>query len=252
MQKAYAFFDQFEIIRLLPIHPFGNFDISITNSTLFLLLAALYFVFFYQTNLQNGTVVPGRYQSIIEISYETIHDMIKENIPGRDGYRFFPFLYTIFIFILIINLFGLIPYTFTPTAHFAITFGLSTSIFLATVIMGFTNFKLDYFSFLMPNGAPMVMAWFLVPIEMISHVDTALTLGLRLAGNITAGHLLFAILSSFAWQMLMAGGIIAVASLFPLVICFAITVLEMAVSAIQAYVFVLLTVIYLNNAMHLH
>ena len=104
----------------------------------------------------------------------------------------------------------------------------------------------------MPNGAPMVMSWFLIPIELVSHVATALTLGLRLAGNITAGHLLFAILSSFAWQMLMAGGMIAVASLFPLVICFAITVLEMAVSAIQAYVFVLLTVIYLNNAMHLH
>jgi F-type H+-transporting ATPase subunit a len=157
MQKAYAYFDQFEITRIVSIHPFGNFDISVTNSTVFLLLAVLYFVFFYQTNLEAGTVVPGRYQSIIEISYETIHDMIKENIAGKDGYRFFPFLYTIFIFILIINLFGLIPYTFTPTAHFGITFGISTSIFLATLLMGFVKFKLDYFSFLMPNGAPMVM-----------------------------------------------------------------------------------------------
>jgi ATP synthase subunit 6 len=158
MFKALAFFDQFEIIRILPIHPFGNFDISITNSTIFLLLAALYFIFIFQTNVENGTVVPGRYQSIIEISYETIHDMIKENIPGKDGYRFFPILFTIFIFILIINLFGLIPYTFTPTAHFAVTFALSTSIFVCTLIMGFSKFKLDYFSFLMPNGAPMVMA----------------------------------------------------------------------------------------------
>jgi ATP synthase subunit 6 len=252
MQKAYAFFDQFEIIRILPIHPFGNFDISITNSTVFLLLAALYFIFIYHTNIENGTIVPGRYQSIVEILYETIHDMIKDNIPGRDGHRFFPFLFTIFVFILIINLFGLVPYTFSPTAHFALTFGLSTSIFVSTLIIGFRKFKLNYFSFLMTNGAPMVMSWFLVPIELISHVATALTLGLRLAGNITAGHLLFSILSSFAWQMLMAGGIIAVASIFPLVICLAITILEMAVSAIQAYVFVLLTVIYLNNAMHLH
>jgi F-type H+-transporting ATPase subunit a len=108
--------------------------------------------------MDNGTVVPGRYQSIIEISYETIHDMIKETIPGKDGHRFFPFLFTIFVFILIINLFGLIPYTFTPTAHFAVTFGLSVSIFFSTLIIGFSKFKLDYFSFLMPNGAPMVMS----------------------------------------------------------------------------------------------
>jgi F-type H+-transporting ATPase subunit a len=115
-------------------------------------------MFLFQTNIENGTIVPGRYQSIIEISYETIHDMIKDNIPGKDGNRFFPFLFTIFSFILILNLIGLIPYTFTPTAHFAITFALSCSIFLATLLMGFSNFKLDYFSFLMPNGAPMVMA----------------------------------------------------------------------------------------------
>ena len=249
---SFAFFDQFEILRLLPIHPFGNFDVSITNSTVFLLIATLYFLFIFQTNVQNGTIIPGRYQSIIEICYETVHDMIKDTIPGNDGNRFFPFLFTLFAFILIINLIGLIPYTFTPTAHFAITFALSCSVFLATLIMGLTNFKLDYFSFLMPAGAPMVMAWFLVPIEIISHLATAFTLGLRLAGNITAGHLLFAILSSFVWQMLMAGGLIALASFIPLIICFAITVLEIAVSAIQAYVFVLLTVIYLNNSINLH
>merc|ERR1712166_740659 len=99
MQKAYSFFDQFEILRLLPFNPVGNLDISITNSTLFLGLATFYIIFMCQTNVENGLVVPGRYQSLIEVLYETIHDMVRENIPGKDGYRFFPFLFTLFIFI---------------------------------------------------------------------------------------------------------------------------------------------------------
>ena len=252
MQTAYSYFDQFEIIRLLSIHPFGNLDISITNSTLFMLLGTGYFAFIYQTNIENGLIIPGRYQTLVETWYESFHDLIKDNI-GVEGMRFFPFILTLFFFLAMMNLFGLVPYVFTPTSHVAVTFGLSISIFIGANLMGFVNHKLNFLSMFMPNGAPLEMSWFLVLIEFISHVAKGIILGLRLGANIMAGHLLLAIISSFAWQML-TSGIFAITLLgfVPLFIGFFITVLEMAVAVIQAYVFCLLTVIYLSEAIHLH
>lgn len=248
---SYSFFDQFEILRLITIHPFGNLDISITNATVFMFIPLFIFLFLFNTNSNNGLVVPGRYQSVLEIVYTTVDDMVKENIPDG-GARFFPFILALFVFLALMNLIGLIPYTFTPTSHGAVSFGLSFSLFFGCSIIAFGKFGLDYFSMFMPAGAPMAMAPFLVIIEFISHLAKPISLGLRLAANITAGHLLFAILSSFIWQMLTAGGLIAVAGLFPLAIALFITVLEIGVALIQAYVFCLLTTIYLNDSIHLH
>ena len=248
---ACSFFDQFELIRLIPIHPFGNLDISLTNSSLFMLLAVFYFAFVYKCNVAEGLMVPGRYQSVVEIVYSTVYGMVKDNME-REGFRFFPLIMSLFVFIATMNLFGLIPYTFAPTTHIVVTLGLSFSIFIACVAMGFINHQIEYFSMFMPNGAPMVLGPILIVIELVSHFNKALSLGLRLAANITAGHLLFAILSSFAWQMVTAGGLVTVAAAFPIAIGLFITVLEMAVSCIQAYVFCLLTVIYINESIHLH
>lgn len=249
---SYSFFAQFEVLRLLPIHPFGNFDISITNATVFMLIPFVLFLFLFNTNSKDGNIVPGRYQSILEIAYTTINDMQKENVAHGDGAKFFPFLFSLFIFLALMNLIGLIPYTFTPTSHGAVSFGLSISIFIACTIIAVRTHGLDYMSMFMPNGAPMGMGPFLVLIEFISHLAKPVSLGLRLAGNITAGHILFTILSSFIWQMLCAGGLVAVGGLFPLAITFAIAVLEMGVAMIQAYVFCLLTTLYLNDSIHLH
>lgn len=248
---SYSFFDQFEILRLFTIHPFGNFDISITNATVFMFIPLIIFIFLFNTNSKDGLVVPGRYQSLLEIIYVTVNDMVKENIP-HGGARFFPFILSLFVFLALMNLIGLVPYTFTPTSHGAVAFGLSFSIFIGCTIIAVGKFGIDYFSMFMPAGAPMAMAPFLILIEFISHLAKAISLGLRLAANITAGHLLFAILSSFIWQMMTAGGLIAVVGLFPLAIAFFITVLEIAVALIQAYVFCLLTTIYLNDSVHLH
>ena len=216
-----------------------------------MLIPFLLFVFLFSTNNKDGLIVPGRYQSLLEIVYDAIHDMVKNNIP--DGHaRFFPFIFSLFMFLAIMNLIGLVPYTFTPTSHGAVSFGLSFSIFIGCTIIAVQKFGLDYFSMFMPAGAPMAMGPFLIVIEFISHLAKAISLGLRLAANITAGHLLLAILSSFIWQMMVAGGAIAVAGLFPLAIALFITVLEMGVALIQAYVFCLLTSIYLNDSVHLH
>lgn len=248
---AFSYFDQFEIVRILEIHPFGDLDISITNSTIFMILSLIFFIFMYKTNTENGLLVPGRYQSILEMSYETVHAMVKENI-GEEGNRFFPFLLTLFLFIVIMNLFGLVPYTFTPTSHGAVTFGLSITIFIGCNIIAFSKHGIDYFSMFMPSGVSPAIAPFLVAIEFISYFAKPLSLGLRLAANITAGHLLLTIISSFVFQMLCAGGGVAIGGCFVMFILFFITILEMAVAIIQAYVFCLLTTIYLNDSFHLH
>lgn len=248
---AHSHFDQFEIIRLVPIHPIGNLDISITNSTVFMLIAVG--TFFGLMQVEKGYLVPTRWQSVIEIVYETTYNLVKENIgTSKEETRFFPFIFVLFIFLALMNMFGLVPYTFTPTSHIFVTFGLSLSIFLAVNIIGLSNYKLDFFAMFMPTGSPLWLAPFLVIIEFVSHCAKAISLGVRLAANITAGHLLFAILSGFTWNMLTAGGWIAVLSIFPLFIVLFITLIEMAVAIIQAYVFCLLTTIYINDAVHLH
>lgn len=248
---VFSAFEQFEIIRIIPIHLFGNFDISITNSTIFMGIALAFFYFLHVSNIENGLLIPGRWQSVIEIIYENIHNVVKDNI-GSEGSKFFPLIFTIFVFIAIMNVFGIIPYTFTPTAHIVVTFGMSLSIFLAVTIIGLVNYRSDFFSMFMPAGSPLGLAPFLVIIEFVSYTAKAISLGVRLAANLTAGHLLFAILSGFTWTMLTAGGVLAIASIFPMLIVLFITVLEIAVAVIQAYVFCLLTTIYINDSIHLH
>lgn len=243
-------FEQFEITRLIPINLFG-LELSITNSTLFMLLTLGFIYFMYITNIKEGYITPTRWQSVIEIFYETMNDLTKENI-GKKGGKYFPFIFTLFIFILVLNLFGVIPYTFSPTAHIAITFGLSLSIFIGVTLLGLVNHGFNYFSMFMPAGSPLGLAPFLIIIEIISHTAKAISLGVRLAANITAGHILFSIFSGFVWTMLTAGGIIMLASIFPLLILLFVTVLELAVALIQAYVFSLLTAIYISESEELH
>lgn len=247
----YSHFDQFEIIRIIPFHLFGNLDISITNATIFMFIALGFFYFLYKSNIENSTLVPSRWQSVLELLYLTMYSVINDNI-GKDGRKFFPFIFTLFVLIALMNVFGVLPYTFAPTAHIIVTFGLSLSIFLGCTFLGLLNFRSDFFAMFMPAGSPLVLAPFLVIIELVSYIAKAISLGVRLAANITAGHLLFSIISGFAWQMLLAGGLLAILSVFPMVIVFAITVLEFAVALIQAYVFCLLTAIYLNDSLHLH
>lgn len=150
------------------------------------------------------------------------------------------------------NMIGIVPYTFTPTAHIIVGFGMSLSILISVILLGIDNFGSNYLAMMMPNGSPLMLAPFLVVIELISQLAKGVSLGVRLAANITAGHLLFAILSGFAFTMLTAGGIISVLSIFPIMIVVFITMLEMGVALIQAYVFSILTAIYINDSVHLH
>lgn len=154
--------------------------------------------------------------------------------------------------IAIMNLVGLVPYTFTPTAHIVVGFGLSVSIVIGVTVLGVDKYGSDYLAMMMPGGSPMVLAPLLVGIELVSHIAKAISLGVRLVSNITAGHVLLAILSGFGFTMLTAGGLISVASIFPMLVVVFVTVLEIGVALIQAYVFSILTALYINDALHMH
>jgi len=195
------FFDQFNVVKLITIQVFlGDWSVTFTNSSMMMVLAVTIFWLL----LEGKRLIPNRWQFIIEFLYINIHSVVQDNL-GKVGQRFFPFVLCLFIFIAMLNILGLFPYLFVPTAQIVITLGISLSIIMAVTLLGFFNFKLNFLSILMPGGVPLVMAPFLVVIETVSYLIRAISLGVRLAANISAGHLLFAILSGFTFNMLSAG-----------------------------------------------
>nr|YP_783951.1 ATP synthase F0 subunit 6 [Aurelia aurita]ABG56248.1 ATP synthase F0 subunit 6 [Aurelia aurita] len=231
-----SYFDQFGIVSIIP---------GLTNSSLMLILSIIFIIGFFNVN----KLIPGRWQSIIEIVYDHWIVLVKDSL-GVKGSKYFPFVFSLFLLIAWLNVLGLFPYVFTVGTHIIVTFGLSLSILIIVTILGIKNFKADFFSMLMPQGAPMGLAPLLVLIETASYLSRAISLGVRLAANLSAGHLLFAILASFAYQMLV--GDLVLLSIFPIAIMVFITILEIAVAMIQAYVFCLLTTIYLGDTINLH
>lgn len=243
--------EQFSIFSIIPIH-FGNIYLSFTNSSLYLFFATgLIVLFFYLVTQHGGFLVPSRWQSLMEMIYEFVVSLVDEQI-GPKGRKFFPLIFTTFVFLLFTNLIGMIPYSFTATSHMVITFGLSVSLFIGITIVGFQVHGLHFFSFLLPKGAPLILAPLLVVLELVSYCFRAISLGVRLFANMMAGHTLVKILSGFAWTMLSVGGLLTVASIIPFGIVFALTGLEIGVACLQAYVFTILTCIYLNDAINLH
>ena len=240
-----AFFDQFNVVRLVTIQAFpGDWLVTITNSSIMMVLV----IIIVWLLLKGEKLVPGRWQSIMELIHSNMRSIVQDNL-GRLGQKYFPFVLCLFLFIVMLNVLGLFPYVFTPTAHIVMTFGMSLSIIIAVALLGFINFKWNFLSILMPGGVPLGLAPFLVIIETLSFMIRAISLGVRLAANISAGHLLFAILSGFAFTMLSNGLILSV---FPIMILVFITLLEIMVAVIQAYVFCLLTTIYLGDTVALH
>jgi ATP synthase subunit 6 len=243
--------EQFNVKSIIPLY-FGNFDISFTNSSLyFLFCTGIILILFQAVTLNGGFLVPTRWQSIVEIIYDFVVSLVGEQI-GEKGKPYFTWIFTTFILILACNLVGMIPYSFTTTSHVAVTFGLALSLFVGITIIGFQNHGLHFFSFFLPKGTPLALVPLLVLIEVMSYCTRPISLGVRLFVNLISGHALLKILSGFAWTMLCSGGFLAVGSLIPFVVIVAITGLELAVSSLQAYVFCILTCIYLKDAIDLH
>jgi F-type H+-transporting ATPase subunit a len=243
--------DQFTIITLVPLN-LGQFYWSFTNSALFMVVGTGLFVTLCSMVLvEGGRLVPTPWQSFVEMVYEFVQSLVKEQV-GVKGKPYFPFFFTLFTFLLCNNLIGMVPYSFTTTSHVVVTFGLSVSVFVGVTVIGFLTHGLHFFSFLLPPGAPLVLAPFLVVIELVSYMFRAISLGVRLFANMMAGHTLVKILSGFGWSMLSLGGVLKLAALIPLVVVFALMFLEVGVAILQAYVFTILSCIYLNDAIALH
>jgi len=235
---------QFEIKRLIELDAFG-FDASFTNSALFMVIAAALITLFALFAMRKSALVPGRMQSVAELSYEFVANMVRDNV-GTSGMKYFPFIFTLFMFVLALNMLGMVPYSFTVTSHIIVTFALAAFIFIGVTVIGFWKHGIGFLKFFVPSGVPFVMLPLLVVIEVISYLTRPVSLSVRLFANMMAGHTMLKVFGSFVVALGLLGGWAALAFMV------AFTGLELLVAFLQAYVFAILTCIYLNDALHMH
>jgi F-type H+-transporting ATPase subunit a len=235
--------EQFTIERIVPIHIAG-LDVSYTNAALMMTIAVIAVTALMVFATRKAALVPGRWQSVAEMSYEFVADMIDTNI-GHGGRQFFPFIFTLFMFILFANLLGMIPYSYTTTSQIIVTFALAAVVFILVTAIGIIRHGFHFLSLFVPHGVPKVLLLLLVPIELLSYFIRPFTLSIRLFANMLAGHTMLAIFGGFAAS-------IGVFAFFPTAINIALVGLEFLVAVLQAYVFAILTCLYLQEAIHLH
>ncbi len=235
---------QFEIKRLIPMEV-GGVDVSFTNSSLLMVIVIAAITLFLTYSMRGRSMVPGRMQSIAELSYEFIANMLKDNV-GSEGRKYFPFIFSIFMFVLFCNLIGMIPYSFTVTSHIAVTFGLAATVFITVTLVGLFRHGFKFLSLFAPSGVPAFLLVILVPIEVISYFVRPISLSVRLFANMVAGHALLKVFGAFVVGLSWWGGWL------PLGFITALTGLEFLVAFLQAYVFAILSCLYLNDAVNLH
>ena len=242
--------EQFTIKALLHLELFG-FDVSFTNSALFMILAVLISSFYLSWAMRKQEMVPGRVQASAEMLYEFVSEMVKSNV-GNEGRPYFPFIFTLFIFLLFGNMLGLIPYSYTFTSQIVVTFVLAAFIFIGVTLVALIKHGTHFFSFFVPPGAPKVLIPFLIIIEVISYFVRPVSLSVRLFANMLAGHTMLKVFAGLAVMITGAGGVFAAGSVLPFLALIGLTGLEVLVAGLQAYVFTILTCMYLNDALHLH
>jgi F-type H+-transporting ATPase subunit a len=238
---------QFEIHRIIPISIFG-WDVSFTNSSMFMLVAVLITVLFFFAATRSRSLVPTRLQSVAEIAVEFVRNMLRETM-GEKGMQFFPFIFSLFIFIFVANMLGMIPGAFSVTSHIVITAALAALVFLTVLIVGFAKNGLGFLKLFVPAGVPIFVLPLVTLIEIISFLSRPVSHSVRLFANMLAGHITLKVFGGFVVMLLGAGVYSALAPL-PLVMTIAITALEVLVAFLQAYVFAMLTCIYLGEALH--
>lgn len=235
--------DQFTIKPLVSID-IGGADLSFTNSSLAMLITVLSVSLFLVVGMSRGRLVPGRWQSMAELSYEFVAGLLKETV-GNEGRRYFPWIFTLFMFILFGNLLGMIPSAFTFTSHIVVTFAMALVVFVFVTLLAIFKHGIHFFSFFVPPGAPKLMWPLLIPIEVISYLSRPVSLSVRLFANMLAGHTLLKVFAGFVVALGAAGVV-------PLLFIVALTGLEILIAFLQAYVFTILTCLYINDALHLH
>ena len=235
---------QFEIYRYFELN-IGGLDISFTNSALFMVISVILISFFSIFFVRKQALVPSRMQSLVELSYEFVSNMVRQNV-GQEGKKYFPFIFTIFMFVLFLNMLGMMPYSFTVTSHIVVTFALAFLIFLLVTAVGFVKHGVGFFGYFAPKGVPVFMLPLLVVIEVISYFTRPISLSVRLFANMMAGHTMLKVFSGFVLSLGFVGGWL------PLGVMVAFTGLEILIAFLQAYVFTILTCIYLNDSLHMH
>ena len=241
---------QFEIKSIFDLS-IGGQDVSFSNSSLFMLLAVVVSSVFLVSAMRKRELIPGRMQGLAEMMYEFVADMVRSNV-GNEGRPYFPFIFTLFVFLLFGNLLGLIPYSYTFTSQIVVTFVMAAFVFLALTVLALFKHGLHFFSFFVPAGAPKALIPFLIIIEVISYFVRPVSLSVRLFANMLAGHTMLKVFAGLAVMISSVGGAAMAGSVFPFVALIGLTGLEVLVAVLQAYVFTILTCMYLNDALHLH
>ncbi|ADE39344.1 F0F1 ATP synthase subunit A [Candidatus Puniceispirillum marinum] len=241
---------QFEIKPIFDLS-IGGQDVSFTNSSLFMLLAIVVSSVFLISAMRKRELIPGRMQGLAEMMYEFVADMVRSNV-GNEGRPYFPFIFTLFVFLLFGNLLGLIPYSYTFTSQIVVTFVMAAFVFLALTVLALFKHGLHFFSFFVPAGAPKALIPFLIIIEVISYFVRPVSLSVRLFANMLAGHTMLKVFAGLAVMISGVGGAAMAGSIFPFIALIGLTGLEVLVAVLQAYVFTILTCMYLNDALHLH
>jgi F-type H+-transporting ATPase subunit a len=235
---------QFEIKPIVPLNIAG-YDISFTNSSLFMTLTFMVIVGFFVVATRSRQLIPGRLQSAAELTYNFIADTVKDNV-GTGGLKYVPFVFTLFAFVIVCNLLGMLPYSFTVTSHIIVTFALALLIFISVTLIGFLKHGLHFLSFFLPAGTPWWLAPLIIVIELFTYLSRPISLSLRLTINMVAGHALLKVLAGF---------VVALGFLWgwtPIPVIVVLTAFELFVAILQAYIFTVLTCIYLNDAVNLH
>lgn len=234
---------QFEIKELVPIEVAGN-NISFSNSALMMVITISLIILLMVAGTRKRAMIPGRWQALAEICYEFVANLIRDTV-GNEGRKYFPFIFSLFMFILIGNMLGMVPYSFTFTSHIAVTFAMAMVVFVGVTILGFAKHGIKFFTFFVPPGVPVWMWPLMIPIEIISYLSRPVSLAMRLFANMLAGHTLLKVFAGFVPALGAAG-------VLPLAFVGALTGLELLIAFLQAYVFAILTCLYINDALHLH
>jgi F-type H+-transporting ATPase subunit a len=243
--EAHSPLAQFEIVPLGGPIRIGGLDVSFTNSALWMVIAVAGITAFMLLGTRKQAIVPGRWQSLCEGMYDFVSNLLKENV-GNEGRKYFPFVFSLFMFILFCNLFGLLPGAFTVTSHIVVTAAMALFVFFMVTLIGIARHGLHFFSYFVPKGAPLPLVPVMVPIEVLSYFIRPLSLSVRLFANMVAGHVMLTVVGGFVFALGVWAGWV------PLAFVTVLFGLELLIACLQAYVFTILTCIYLHDAIHLH
>jgi len=242
---------QFQIQRYLPIN-IGGLDASFSNSALYMVITVALITGLIVYGMRGRALVPSRMQSLAELFYEFVANLVRDN-AGPDARKYFPFVFSLFMFIMVGNLIGLVPGTFTFTSHIIVTFGLALTVFVFVTLLGLIKHGFHFFTLFMPSGVPMALAPILIPIEILSYLSRPVSLSIRLFANMMAGHTMLKVFGGFSVLLGGAlGGLGYTVGILPLVINIALVGFEILVAMLQAYVFTILTCLYIRDALELH